>query len=142
MTIAACYLSSEGVVLGADSTSTVFVKSPGPNPGGTEHHYNYAQKIFEVGEGSTLGIALWGLGSLEKTSHRTLIARLADQLKSQAAATVEEVANQWNQLFWQVYSTDFAQVIQRTQQLMGQATRTQDEDNELEFYLQNLSGGF
>ena len=34
MTIAACYVSAEGVVFGADSTATMFVPGPGPNPSG------------------------------------------------------------------------------------------------------------
>jgi hypothetical protein len=57
MTIAACYLSTEGVVFGADSTSTF------PSMFGVPRHYNHGQKILEVGSrGSTLGIAMWGLG--------------------------------------------------------------------------------
>lgn len=60
VTIAACYLSSEGVVLGADSTSTMFVRGHG-NQVDSEHHYNFAQKIFEFGEDSTAGIVMWGL---------------------------------------------------------------------------------
>jgi hypothetical protein len=41
VTIAACYLSSEGVVFGADSTTTFPV---GPAPAMRDRHYNYAQK--------------------------------------------------------------------------------------------------
>jgi hypothetical protein len=45
VTIAICYVSPEGVVLGADSTTTY----------GT-HHFNNSQKLFEVGEDSSLAI--------------------------------------------------------------------------------------
>lgn len=49
MTIAACYVSNEGVVFGADSTSS-FMTSEGLR------HYNNEQKLFEIGEmGSSLG---------------------------------------------------------------------------------------
>jgi len=58
MTIAACYLSSEGLVLGADSTSTMFVQGPGPNASGNDHHYNFAQKIFQIGESSALAMTM------------------------------------------------------------------------------------
>ncbi len=75
MTIAACYLSSEGVVFGADSTTTMFVAGRGPNATGSEHHYNYAQKIFQIGQNSTLAMTMWGLGNLGETSYRTLIAQ-------------------------------------------------------------------
>ncbi len=142
MTIAACYLPSEGVVLGADSTSTMFVQGPGPDPTGAEHFYNYAQKVFQIGESSTLGIAIWGLGSVGPISHRTLIARFGDQLQAQPAASMADVANRWAQFFWTAYSSHFAQILQRTQQLLGQAARTPDEEAELAYYVQNLSGGF
>ena len=73
MTIAACYVSPEGVVLGADSASTyMFAHPTGPR------HFNYGQKIFEIGENSTLGIVTWGLGGLAIGSYRTLAARLGD----------------------------------------------------------------
>ena len=79
MTIAACYLSAEGVVLGTDSTATMFVSGPGGQIG-SYHHFNFTQKLFEFGDrGSTVGIALWGLGSLGNKSWRTLIAEIADK---------------------------------------------------------------
>jgi hypothetical protein len=57
VTIAACYVSPEGIVLGADSASTYAF------PTG-HHHFNYGQKLFEIGTESTLGIVTWGLGGL------------------------------------------------------------------------------
>ncbi len=46
MTIAACYLSSEGVVLGADSTSTVFVTNPS-GVGGMSHQLNLPKRSLK-----------------------------------------------------------------------------------------------
>jgi hypothetical protein len=63
LTIAACYLSPEGVVLGADSTASTMV-----DPGGF-HYFNFSQKLFEIGEDSTL--ATWKLGILGSTQHDT-----------------------------------------------------------------------
>lgn len=85
MTIAACYVSPEGVVLGADSASTYTFPS-GP------HHFNYGQKLFEIGQDSTLGIVTWGLGGLELGSYRTLAAKLGDLLANGPIASVHEVA--------------------------------------------------
>ena len=78
MTIAACYLSSEGVVFGADSTSTMYVEGPGPQPVVPSHQFNYAQKIYEIGKDSTLGITMWAW-KLD-SSYRTLIAQFAELL--------------------------------------------------------------
>lgn len=142
MTIAACYLSSEGLVLGADSTTTMFVQGPGPDAGGNDHHYNFAQKIFQIGESSTLAMTMWGLGSLGETSYRTLIAELADDLSRQPGAALSEVADRWNTLYWSAYSDQFGPKLRRAQELNGQQARTPEEEGELLFLRQNLSGGF
>lgn len=59
MTIAACYLSSEGVVFGADSTSTMYVSGLGPGSPGSEHHFNWVRhKRFDsaIEEGGLLNV--------------------------------------------------------------------------------------
>ena len=94
MTIAACYVSSEGVVLGTDSTSTMRV------PGRSDQHFDYEQKLFELGEKSTLAIAMWGIGGLEQLSYRTMIAKLADDLVDNPAESVKHVADLWAERFW------------------------------------------
>ncbi len=142
MTIAACYLSTEGVVFGADSTTTMFVPGPRPEVSGAIHHYNFAQKIFQIGENSTLAMTMWGLGNLRNISYRTLIAQFADLLVDQGAQLMEDVANRWNQFFWNAYSSEFVKLMQRAQQLRYQQTRTPKEENELDWLLRNFSGGF
>ena len=104
MTIAMCYLSPEGVVLGADSTSSSVI-SPGPGFAGY-HFFNNNQKLFELGENSTIGVLTWGLGGLQSCSHRTLLALLADDLQRNPASDVADVANRWAVQFWSVYSTE------------------------------------
>jgi hypothetical protein len=97
LTIAACYLTPEGVVFGADSTTTW-------GTSGDLHYFNHGQKLFEIGENSTLGIVTWGLGGLAVSSHRMLIAVLADDLESNPPQSVEEVANHWADHFWSAYT--------------------------------------
>lgn len=96
MTIASCYISPEGVVFGADSTTTYTLDNG-------NHYFNHAQKLFEIGENSTLGIVTWGLGSLISESYRTLIAKLADQFTLNGPASVADAAAQWADLFWAAY---------------------------------------
>ena len=98
VTIAAAYLTSDGVVLGADSTTTVFVS------GGVAQLFNCGQKVFEVGNDSRLGVCTWGAGSLAGTSHRTLVARLADRLDLNSA-TVQEAANTFMGIVSETYGT-------------------------------------
>ncbi len=142
MTIAACYLSAEGVVFGADSTTTMYVSGHGPGALGSEHHFNFAQKIYQIGENSTLGMTMWGLGDLPSVSYRTLIAKFADSLIGQGVQSMDEIADQWNQLFWQAYSNDYGQVLQRVQELQSQTTRTPEEEDELLSFVHTFSGGF
>lgn len=83
-------------MLGADSTTTYSLDEG-------NHYFNHAQKLFEIGEESTLGIVTWGLGSLVDQSYRTLVANLADQFIKALPATVEAAANAWIDLFWDAY---------------------------------------
>lgn len=135
MTIAACYVSSEGVVMGADSTSTVRV------PGLPEQHYNHEQKVFEIGLGSTLAISMWGVGGLEALSYRTMIAKLADDLIGDPPESVEEVAKRWHARFWDAYRRCFGGLINRRHDLVRMTPRTEEEDRELA-RLEGLGGGF
>jgi len=81
MTIAAAYLTSEGVVLGADSATTVSVQPPG-QPASVAQILTHAQKLFEVGEKGRgrFGVCTWGSGSVAGVSHRSIVARLADKV--------------------------------------------------------------
>jgi hypothetical protein len=91
MTIAAAYLVSEGVVLGADSSSTVFIQTP--EGSGVAQLLHHAQKVFEIGEESRLGLCTWGAGNVGKYSHRTIIAQLADRIKDKDI-TVDKAAQE------------------------------------------------
>ena len=90
MTIAAAYLVSDGVVLGADSSTTVQVATP--QGAGVVQLLDHSQKIFEIGENSRLGMCTWGAGSLGPISHRTIVARLADNINDES--TVKDAADQ------------------------------------------------
>jgi hypothetical protein len=99
VTIAACYVTPEGVVLGADSTASAML------PGGF-HYFNYNQKVFEVGDPGkgTLGITTWGLATVGAQSHRTLLALFHDGFKNKRPKTVQDAATQWIDTVWPVYS--------------------------------------
>jgi hypothetical protein len=101
VTIAACYVSPEGIVLGADSTTTY------GDPSGGQHFYNHSQKLFELGielETGTYGAVTWGLGGLQVNSHRTLFALLSDDIVKSSPKSVVDVADRWTTRFWTAYS--------------------------------------
>lgn len=145
MTIAMCYLSPEGVVLGADSTSSA--------PIAFGYHYlNYNQKLFELGEGSTVGVLTWGLAGLSIASYRTLLALLSDDLKNNAPKDVKEIADRWARQFWAVYSSDpqLKPYLAIYQTLKGKprhdpqdpASRTKDEEQKFNEIAISLPVGF
>lgn len=143
MTVAVCYVSAEGVVFGADSTSTW-------NLPGAPHFFNHGQKLFEIGEDGTLGLVTWGLGALNVGSHRALAAKLADDLKANPPTTVLEVAERWADQFWSAYSAAMAAEIQRCKDLDakqphgsgGPNDRTQREEIEWKRSRSSLPVGF
>jgi hypothetical protein len=91
-------------VLGADSTTTFSL-------GSGEHHFNYGQKLFEVGAGGTLGIVTWGLGNLHYHSYRRMIAELADDLDARPPSNAAEAADRWTDHFWAAYTSVLAPEI-------------------------------
>lgn len=146
MTIAACYVTPEGVVLGADSTASLMLA-----PGGF-HYFNYNQKFFELGDpgAGTLGVVTWGLGGLGETSYRTLFAFLSEDIRKKPPKDVAEVAGRWVDKFWAEYSP----VIKPCQDLNGKkpfdptanppdpAARTKDEEAQFEQLKRGLVVGF
>lgn len=135
MTIAGYYLSSEGVVLGADSTASVSLKDG-------MHFFDFDQKLFEVGENGSLGLVTWG-GSFGDKSIRTLIAELADRLVAAPVTSVEEAAQAFVKLAWPVYAADPLVAacvgLSRRPAFKSGAANSRSQDEEVQF--ENLRDG-
>lgn len=102
MSIAACYVSSEAVVFGTDSRTTVTDAN-----GTVVGLYDHAQKLFEVGHEGSLGVCTWGNGSVGSLSHRALIASLSQDLRERPIASVAEGAQRLAEMAWRLYSDEF-----------------------------------
>lgn len=84
MTIAAAFLTSEGVVLGADSTLTAgWAPDPALVLAGLAQHFDHGQKVFQIGPevGGRFGLCFYGLGRVGLSSQRTIAARVTDRLR-------------------------------------------------------------
>jgi len=143
-------MSPEGLVLGADSTSSTFISS---GPGATGYHYlNHNQKLFELGENATIGMMTWGLAGLPTISYRTLIAQFSDELSSKNPKNVQEIADRWSHHFWNAYQQDpqinaLMGVVRTLEQKQphdpgNPASRTRDEEQQLAGLKNNLFVGF
>ncbi len=141
MTIAACFLSSEGVVLGADSSSSIAV------PGGGFHHLQqleHTQKLFQIGERGTLGVVSWGIGQLGDKPYRTLAAELSDAISSGSVNSFDSAIEWWRDATWSLFEQQFGPIIKLTQDLISKKTTiglSPPEQKQLEELL-GVAGGF
>src|SRR5437899_4487399 len=82
MTIAVSLKVNDGVVLGADSASTIL----GPQPGAVVNVYNNANKIVNLRKGLPIGLVTWGLGGIAGASISTLAKDLRERFRGADAA--------------------------------------------------------
>lgn len=71
MTIAISLKVNDGVVLAADSASTLVGGDPG-GPSGVVNVYNHANKVFNLRKGLPIGAITWGSGSIGPASISTI----------------------------------------------------------------------
>jgi len=134
VTIAACYVSREGVVLGSDSTSTFELEEK------ASRHFDFAQKLFEFGESpSTMGAVTWGLGRPGEKSWRTLIAETADYWTLTKPSSFDEAASIAASMFWADYQHCYAEKLRQARELAAKGENVSSEDRTV---LQDLNASF
>lgn len=79
MTIAVSLKVNDGVVLAADSASSLLVK-PVQGPAAVVQVFNNANKIFNLRKGLPIGLITWGAGSIGKAAISTLAKDLRVRL--------------------------------------------------------------
>lgn len=122
-------------MLGADSTSTF------QSPDEKDRHFDHAQKIFEVGEDSALGIVTWGVGNLGERSYRTLIAEFADTAP-QRKKSLQEAATVFSEHLWVAYSQTFHDEIAEANELSKIAEPTDEQKERFAVLGHEYSTGF
>lgn len=139
MTIAACYLSPEDVVLGTDSTSTIV------GPDGEPSYLDHAQKLFEVGNpGATIGLMTWGLGQIGDVSHRTIAAMVGAEHAQADFSELQPIATFAADLVWSYYLDAYREECSRAKVLQAKheaGSVTVAEHAELR-RLAKLAGGY
>jgi hypothetical protein len=141
MTLAVCFLTPEGVVLGADSAITYMA------PSGGERYLSHAQKVFQVDDAGTLAVATFGAGSLASTSYRTVIARLGDEMRKKTGTldTVRGAAAEFQTMLTQAapqaFAKEIADALAADHKRQAGTPLTLEEANALVF-VQNWYAGF
>jgi hypothetical protein len=144
MTIACCLVLPEGVIFASDSTV-----SEGQD--GRFHYLNHNQKIYEFGEGSTIGVMTWGLSALGRTGHRTVIARTADDFFKGEASSLKEAASQLAENIWNEFQIQFENQIKEYRDIddrvrdMARSSpdvRSKEDDIRLRILKDEISVGF
>lgn len=118
MTIALSLKINDGVVLAADSATTVFVRTPA-GQAGVANIYNNANKVFNLKKGLPIGAVTWGAGNIGNASISTLVKDLRKRFSGEDNQhddwklnpenyTVAEVANQFRHfMFDELYMPAF-----------------------------------
>ncbi len=88
MTIAISLKVNDGLVLAADSATTLFGKRPSGETG-VSHIYYSACKIFNVIRGRPVGVMTWGSGSIGTSSISTLCKDLRKRFEDSSAENEE-----------------------------------------------------
>jgi hypothetical protein len=102
VTIALSVKINDGVVLAADSATTVMGATPQGGPVAVVNIYNNANKAFNLLKGSRIGAVTWGAGGIGNASISSLVKDFRNLLKGEeghddykldkAHYTIEEVA--------------------------------------------------
>ncbi|MCG8351114.1 MAG: hypothetical protein MI924_25370 [Chloroflexales bacterium] len=107
MTIAISLKVNDGVVLAADSASTL-VAETAPNVFSVVHIYHYANKIFNLRKGFPIGVITWGAGNIGAASISTLVKDLRRRLSGGAEEwrlsdryTVKEAAEKFREFMFE-----------------------------------------
>jgi hypothetical protein len=82
VTVALTLKVNDGIVLAADSASTLTSSAPDGTPS-VVNVYNNANKIFNLRKGLPVGLVTWGLGSISETSIETLVKDLRRRFSGQ-----------------------------------------------------------
>lgn len=111
MTIAISLKVNDGVVLAADSASTLIGQDPEGHPSGVVNVYNHANKVFNLRKGLPIGAITWGSGSIGPASISTLAKDLRRRFAGNDPAhqdwkldpdnyTIEDVANRLREFMY------------------------------------------
>lgn len=122
-----------------DSTATFVVPNPAnSNEPALLQHFDSAQKLFEIGDGSTAGIVFWGLGGFPNLSYRSIIADVELTTNKAHFKTLRQVVDLFSRRFWLEYQRAFGPLITTVSNLPDSAANKKIKTK----VWTNLSGGF
>ncbi len=94
MTIALSIKVNDGIVLAADSASTL-ISANQTGEGSVINVYNNANKIFNLKKGWPIGAVSWGLGNIGNSSISTLMKDLRSKFSENGKKTPKKTKSDW-----------------------------------------------
>jgi hypothetical protein len=116
MSIVACVKTQGGVVLGADSMTTVSAPGPDGLPMALKT-YSHAHKVFQFAN-LPIGVLTWGLGNIGNRSIGSYIFEASQQV-ADLSVTVKSAASMLYSTFASAYNNEFAAVEQLEKPWIG-----------------------
>ncbi|MBW1723298.1 MAG: hypothetical protein JRJ78_14740 [Deltaproteobacteria bacterium] len=120
MTIAVSVKVHDGLVLAADSASTLIARDPKTGRTGVSKVYNNANKVSNLHRNLPIGIASWGAGSIGNASISTLFKDLRNRFMGvdreydwspKTKYTMEQISNRVKEFFFdECYQKEFSDV--------------------------------
>ncbi|MFW5782517.1 MAG: hypothetical protein ACOCWO_04430, partial [Candidatus Muiribacteriaceae bacterium] len=111
MTIAISIKVNEGIVLAADSASTVFGKDPKTQQEGIVNTYNNTNKIFNLRKDWPIGMITWGAGSLGPLSISVIAKNFRNNFSERNGSekcNVKQTADKYFDYIKEKYNESFA----------------------------------
>ncbi len=132
MTIAISLKVNDGLVLAADSASTIIQYTEQGAPANVVNVYNHANKITNLVKGWPIGVVTWGAGSIGPASISTLLKDLRGRLTpgdpaaqgdwklDKASYSIEQVATLLRRFMYEEkYQSAFGDWPSETQPILG-----------------------
>lgn len=115
MTIAVSIQVNDGLILAADSASTILSRDPNTGNSGVVNVYDNANKVFNLHKKLPVGAITWGAGSIGTASTYTLVKDFRKELTDSSdfdlkAYTVEDIAHRfYDFIYTKRYLKEFEQ---------------------------------
>jgi hypothetical protein len=122
MTVAISLKVNDGIVLAADSATTMLNFDPVTGHPVASYVYNNANKVFNLFKGLPVGLIMWGLGSIGRSSISTLVKDFRDEYSAKInpdSYTIESIAKDFKRFIYDSRVASYPASVGRDSYILG-----------------------